>query len=466
MALTTPRSTFVASLSLLAACGALAVACGGDPAAGPGTEADAGGGTDGGACLESGSGTLEIVVTGLPDGEGARVTVTAPDGTPTDATGSTTLAGKPAGTYEITAAHVTTPDPIVRMVYEAAVSHHSFCLEDATTETVTVAYLPVASSHKLWATTRNSAAQVAGFGAADLLATGSPGATVAMKGAPTGGAGKSIAFDKDGNLWALGPTSADAPLVRFPASILGDSGDKTPDRKITPDFGGCVPATGAIAFDPGGSLWVTSPCLDKVLRISPVTLTDSSEFAPTDEDFATGVNDPKQIAFDAMGNMWVSGDGSIHYFPAANLADGQPHVPTFAITPKAENDAPLPPDALAFDAAGNLWVTNFGGNAVYKLTPADLAVAGETKEVVPSVVISITVGALLESLAFDEGGGLWITYGQGKIARLAPEQLGTSTNPGDPTIPETIVTSADLGALGGVALYPAPAGLPLYGRPE
>jgi streptogramin lyase len=253
-------------------------------------------------------------------------------------------------------------------------------------------------------------------------------------------------------------------LLRFPAADLGASGTKTPDRKIDPQLSGCSPAHTSLAFDPSGALWTTVLCSDQILRISPETLGTSTEYTPAPEDFATGTHDPRGIAFDAAGNMWISDATSIHLFPAASLAPGQPHAPSFKIDAKMENDAELPPDALAFDKDGNLWVTSFGGNVVYKLTPADLAPAGSSKSVVPSVQITISVGALLESLAFDESGGLWLTYSQGKVARVAPEQLGTSTGAGDPTIPTTIVTSADIGYAGGLAFFPAPAALPLYGR--
>jgi sugar lactone lactonase YvrE len=470
MPVITSRLAFFSSLSLLALCGALSVAC--DGGSSPGAGADAGpipegdGGTpDAAACAATGTGTIAIVVTGLPAGVAAKVTVTGPGGAPSAPTTSTTLADSAAGTYAVTADRVAKADAIVRTLYEPKVSSSSFCLEEKKTQTITIAYSEVASSNKLWMTTGNSASgQVLGFAGADLAATGSPAARVAMKGAPAGGPGKGVAFDKEGNLWSIGATTADPPLLRFAAGDLGASGVKTPDRRLAPDLGGCGPAAGALAFAPSGALWVTVSCLDKVLRVAPETLALSKEYAPAAEDFATGTQAPRGVAFDASGNMWISDDTSIHLYPAASLAVGQPHTPTFALKAKAANDAELPPDALAFDKDGNLWVTSFGGNVIYKLTPADLAVAGATKDVIPSVQITVSVGALLESLAFDESGGLWFTYSQGKVARLAPTQLGTSTGPGDPTIPQTIVTSADIGYAVGTAFFPAAAALPLYSR--
>lgn len=470
----TPRLAFFSSLSLLALVGAIStIGCSevttesanGDDSGTPDTDA----GADASACSTEGTGSIAIVVTGLPDGIDAQVKLTGPTGAPADATGSKTLADQAAGTYEVTAARVAKPDPIVRTLYEPKVSTSSFCLEKTQTQTVTITYSEVASSNKLWSTNGNSdSGQLLGFAGVDLTATGTPSAKVATKGASGMGAhaGKSIAFDKDGNLWSLGATSADAPLLRFAAADLGASGDKTPDRKIAPKLSGCSPGPAALAFAPDGALWVTIPCSDQILRVSPDTLNASGEYTPAAEDFATGTKAPKNLAFDKDGNMWVSDDTSVRRFPAASLAAGQPHVPDFELKAKAENDAPLPPDTLAFDKDGSLWVTSFGGNIVYNLTAAELTPAGATKELVPSVSITVGVGALLESLAFDESGGLWLTYSQGKIARLGPDQLGTSSGSGAPTTPTTIVTSADIGYAGGMAFFPAPASLPLYSRFE
>lgn len=457
------------SISLLTLTSALGCAESSDssPSGGDGGPSTTDGGAEASACSTEGTGSIAIVVTGLPAGLAAKAKVTGPSGTSTDASGSTTLADQPAGNYSASAERVAKPDAIVRTLYEPKVSTSSFCLEGKQTQTLTIAYSEVASSNKLWSTNANKASgQLLAFAGADLAATGAASAKVAMKGVVGAGGGKAVAFDKDGNLWTLGATTTDAALLRFPAAGLGASGEKTPDRKIDPKLSGCSPAVSSIAFDPSGALWATVQCSDQILRLSPDTLSASKEYTPAASDFATGSNAPRNLAFDKSGNMWVSDETSLRRYSAASLGAAQAHVPDFELKAKAQNDAPLPPDALAFDKDGNLWVTSFGGNVIYKLTSADLAASGPTKEIVPSVSIAISVGALLESLAFDESGGLWLTFTQGKIARLAPTQLGMSSDPGAPTIPETIITSADIGSAGGMAFFPAPAALPIYSRFE
>lgn len=455
------RLGVLSSLSLLVVSGALSIGC--TDTATPADGADSGvapvadGGADAAACATTGTGSLTVTVAGLPDGVTAKVKLTGPSGAPTELTASQTIADAAAGTYEVTAARVANTNAIVRTVYEAKVSAASLCLAGA--QTVTVTYSEVASSNKLWATSQNSPSDLLGFASADLAATGSPAAKVAA----TSPSGRAIAFDKDGNLWTVGGTIADAPLARFAAADLGASGAKTPDRKIAPALTGCSPALTAIAFAPSGDLWAADLCADRLLRVSPDTLSASKDYTPAAGDIASGtINGPRGIAFDAGGNMWVSDATSLHLYPAASLAPGAAHVPTFKLDMKTAGAADLPPDALAFDKDGNLWVTSFGGNVIYKLTPIDLAVTGAAKEVIPSVQMTVSVGALLEGLAVDESGGLWLTYSQGKVARIAPTQLGASTNAGDPTIPQTITTSADIGSAVAMAFFPAAAGLPIY----
>jgi sugar lactone lactonase YvrE len=414
----------------------------------------------------AGTGTIAVVVAGLPDGIPARVLVAPAVGAADSVTGST-ISDHPAGAYRVSADRVVKPDPIVRTIYQPTVSDGSVCLAGTQTVTVTVTYAPIAPSGKLWATSANSTAdQLVAFGSADLAASGKRNATVAMKGSVGAGAGKAVAFDAEGNLWSLGGTTVDAPLVRFPAASLAISGEKAADRKITPKLSDCAPALNAIALDRSGALFATVLCSNQILRIDPTVLGASAEYTPSADDFMTGTSAPRQLAFDKDGNLWVSGDDGVHRYPSASLARGASHAPDLAVVTKTESSGNLPADALAFDKDGNLWATSFGGNVVFKLTPADLTPTAATKDVVPSVQIKIQVTALLESLAFDESDGVWLTYAQGEVARLAPAQLATSSSPGTPTVPQTIVTSAEIGSAGGQAFFPAPAALPLVSRFE
>ena len=78
------------------------------------------------------------------------------------------------------------------------------------------------------------------------------------------------------------------------------------------------------------------------------------------------------------------------------------------------------------------------------------------------IQISIAASGLLEGIAFDEGGGMWIPLSAGKFGRLAPAQLTTSSTSGSPTTPERVINSPDMGYANSLAMYPAPSNLPLF----
>jgi hypothetical protein len=118
---------------------------------------------------------------------------------------------------------------------------------------------------------------------------------------------------------------------------------------------------------------------------------------------------------------------------------------------------------LAFDSAGNLWLIDFGGNLLAQVEESDLVGSG-AKTVISEVTIALVVSALLERPAFDESGGLWLALDQSRFGRLAPTQLLSSSTPGEPTTPATIITSAQIGNANRMAFYPAAAELPLSHR--
>ncbi len=411
-------------------------------------------------CDPTGTGNLVVNVSGLPGGVNAAVTVSGPGGTQT-LTGSQTFTGTAAGTYTITAAKVAQSDPLIRTAFSATVSSSPACVRNGQNETVTVTYTAIPSSNKLWMDNSNppsGASPVLGF-AASLLgstATQSPSVSAGTIGL------RDLTFDQDGNLWGIGGTTADPNLVRYPASQLGASGSKVRDRGLNIAGLGCLPGPARLAFDGSGNLWVSVPCANKVVRVSAAQLDLSGSITPGVE--ITGLNGPEGLAFDSTGNLWIANAGAdrVVKFNASRLSASTsgPDLTIQSQTPGPVINT-LDANLLAFDASGNLWVMAFGGNVLYRLTSSNQSGSGN-QTLTPSIQVSVPVGAVLEGMAFDEGGGLWITYSAGKFARLSSTQLGTSSTSGSPTTPERIITSSSIGNAGGLALYPAPASLPLF----
>lgn len=442
-----------AASSLFALMTAFAAGCGDSSSSSSssgGSDSDAGADTGPIGCLTSGR--LTITVSGLPAGVSAKVKVAGASTTEVTETKELDLA---TGSYAITAADVATPDAIVRTMYRATVSMANVTLCSGPAN-VTVTYAAIGSSGKVWTGNANGTAPVLGFASSALGATATIPASVAAK---TRG-GRGMALDKDGNLWTIGGTTADKTLGRYSAGSLAVSGEPAPDREIGIANSGCSPLGSALAFDKDGNLWVSLLCENKIVRLTPTDLTATGEVTPAVA--ISGIEVPKGLAFDSAGNLWVSddklNDAHVRRFDASRLGASidSAAAPANAILAMSEGT-----EHLAFDADGNLW--SVGGSVVNltKIAKADLAATGAGTPV-PATTISVGVAALPEGIAFDESGGLWIATSINKFARLASAQLVTSTTSAAPTAPERSFTSDDVGSAGSFAIFPAPAGLPLY----
>jgi ligand-binding sensor domain-containing protein len=214
-----------------------------------------------------------------------------------------------------------------------------------------------------------------------------------------------------------------------------------------------------MAFDLSGNLWL-STCGDRIVRLTDADLAASGDVTPA--VVISGVTENQNLAFDATGNLWVASDGRIVRFDAERLTSSTSDAAdrTLNVTEPAGTTA-LTASDLVFDAAGDLWATDFGGNAVFRVAASDLSGTGEAT-VEAAVRVTLGVTSLIDRPAFDESGGLWFGLGANGVGRLGPSQLTLSSGPGAPTNPELIVTSAELGSVGRVTFFPAAADLPLY----
>jgi sugar lactone lactonase YvrE len=381
--------------------------------------------------------------------------VTGPAGFSKSVGATTTLTGLAPGSYTVAAAAVTSADPIVGFLETAAVSGSPVTVTNGkAAEAATVTYTPRVGSGGLWTT--NFATGVITELSAAQLAAGTSGAAAAVIGAGSSRL-TGIAFDPDGNLW-VAKFQSDT-ILEFPTAGLGASGSPAPGVVLA---GSAINFPVGLAFDANGDLWVANLVDSNVVEFTAGQLASSG--SPT---AAVAINiaipasgpfsGPTGIAFDATGDLWVVQEPKlIEYTPIQPKVSGTP-TPAITIGDDGSNslNSPL---GMAIDPAGGIWVAN-GNNPPYsvvRFSPSQLTASGT-----PVPAVTLTTSSIDEpaAIAFDASGNMWISNvaGASPVVEYAASQLLST---GSPT-PTITVTSSSLSAPWGLAFNPHASGLPI-----
>jgi sugar lactone lactonase YvrE len=393
--------------------------------------------------------TASLAVTiAAPSAVTPAVTVNGPAGYTKVLSATTTLTGLAVGNYTVIAAPVTTTNPIVGTFNTATVTGSPATVAGGATAVATATYTQRPGSGGMWvgngAITQYKAGQLAS-------STSAPAATAIF---PTGN-NAGVAFDAAGNLWVSELTTN--VIVEFTASQLATSGNPTPAVTLSANAGS-VAFPGGLAFDAAGNLWVANEDDSSVVEFAASQLTSSGSPVPavTISASAGSLKLPAGLAFDASGNLWVAniiGNTVVEFTPGQLAASGAPKP---AITLSANGASLGTPRAPAFDASGNLWVLNVDSNTVSEFTRSQLTTTGSP---VPAVMLTSAGGSLEgpTGLAFDASGDLWITNGDGDtIVEFTGGQLVS----GSPT-PAVIISGSSVDGPWGLAFDPHAANLPL-----
>jgi streptogramin lyase len=404
------------------------------------------------------TGSLTVTVT-TPTGVTGSVTVTGPGSYTQAVTATTTLTGLKPGSYTIAAASVSPANNIVSTTYAGVVTGSPATVAANQTATAGVNY--TANLGGLWVANNNSATFLVDFTATQLDTSGTPTPIESITGTNPSTNGVSMAFDRSGNLWVQNAGSN--TILEYAAAQL-DSATPTPVVSLTDTaFNNMY----GVAFDTGGNLWIANygPC--EILKYSASQLAGLSGAVAMDPAYklnscnsvdGDSLSGPQGLAFDAHGNLWVTDvdhDEVYVYVDSQLVGTGfAVHSPTLIIRVPSNNMG-----YPAFDSTGNLWFTE-GGTSVYEYTTAQLASIGRVN-LTPAITTQVSMAALY-GIAYDNSGNLWLSDASANaVYQLTAAQLTSST------VVPTVTIGASSGSLASpyaLAFLPHSSSLPLFSK--
>jgi streptogramin lyase len=119
----------------------------------------------------------------------------------------------------------------------------------------------------------------------------------------------------------------------------------------------CCDGPSSLAFDRMGNVWVTNYYGNSISEIS-----SSGTIVANGSYVGGGLNHPQGIAIDGAGNVWIANFRNVSI---TELAGAGTATPGAALSPAGglgADAALLEAYAIAVDASGNLWISNFGSN--------------------------------------------------------------------------------------------------------
>jgi len=268
-----------------------------------------------------------------------------------------------------------------------------------------------------------------------------------------------VAFDPNGKLWVANSGVATRSLRRYSRQALLNEANPAPEVEIGPVNGG-IGDIFALAFH-GDSLFVSQGFsgVNHVLRYALADLGVSGNPAPV-QAYSQSLNVPAGLAFDAAGKLWISNYGN-NTLVRMSLAGAAEWVASSAAVGPL-NSLNLP-EGLAFDAEGSLWAGNNGESSISVYSAAQLAASGASAPV-PLQMIDIDPmqvgGDAVGGLAIDAEGRLWANYQKtDSVLGYALQPLPGGGYQIDALPP--IAGGASFPGFGGLAIWPVPPTLHL-----
>ncbi len=208
------------------------------------------------------------------------------------------------------------------------------------------------------------------------------------------------------------------------------NGDVAPSVSVTANSGSLNAPRARRSTRRATSGWRTSAG-QTLAEYTPQDLASSGN--PTPQVVLSVPAIPTAVAFDAAGNLWVTfkNQGIPGFAPSTLQKSATNPEPQILLTGAGNGTF-----GVTFDAAGNLWAATFSGvntqfdNSLVEFTRSELAFPAGLNPTVttpPAVTISGLNGP--ESPTFDAQGDLWFSaYGAGDVQEFTPSQLTPTGN--------------------------------------
>jgi streptogramin lyase len=167
----------------------------------------------------------------------------------------------------------------------------------------------------------------------------------------------------------------------------------------------------AAAIDAGHNVWVVNQSAATVTKMSP----DGSQFTNY-----TCCNGPSSLAIDGLGNVWVTnyyGDSISEISSSGTVISNGSYV----------GGGLDHPQGVAIDGAGTVWIANFRSGSITELAGAGAATPGAALSGAGGLGAD---AVLLEAyaIAVDASGNLWISnFGSNKLTEFVGAAVPVKT---------------------------------------